>query len=123
MALCPDVPDGGQDYPDKVLHEMHRNIRVWLQDGSDDLELPEYGSWPLNNIRLANALKPAKYDFHFSFGKGGHGPGQMESQLPQVLTWLWREYDPAKTDQIFEMEPSESAKPLFRVAIFNRSAE
>jgi hypothetical protein len=47
----------------------------------------------------------------------------VESQLPQVLTWLWRDYDPTKTDQIFEMEPSESAKPLFRVDIVNRSAE
>ena len=115
--------DGGQDYPDKVLQEPHRNIRVWLQDGSDDLELPQYGSWPLNNIRLANALKLADYDFHFSFGTGGHGPEQVESQLPQVLTWLWREYDPTKSNQVFEMEQSEKAKPLFRVAISNRPVD
>ena len=53
----PAVPDGGQDYPEKILREDHRNIRVWLQDGSNDQENPKYGSWPMANIRMANALK------------------------------------------------------------------
>ena len=34
----PQIPDGGQDYPEKVLREPKRNIRVWLQDGANDLE-------------------------------------------------------------------------------------
>ncbi len=64
-------PDGGQDYPEKILREPKRNIRVWLQDGSGDLE-NRYGSWALANLRMANALKQGKYDFHLSFGKGSH---------------------------------------------------
>ena len=116
-------PDGGQDYPDKVLQEQHHNIRVWLQDGSDDLELDQFGSWPLNNVRLANALKLKNYDFHFSFGKGGHGPEQVEAQFPEVMTWLWRDYDASKTEQTFEIEPAEKAKPLFRITIFNRNTD
>src|ERR1700744_4322822 len=32
----PGVADGGQDYAEKVLREPHRNIRVWLQDGTND---------------------------------------------------------------------------------------
>jgi enterochelin esterase-like enzyme len=121
--VTPQNPDGGQDYPDKVLQEQHRNIRVWLQDGSDDLESDQYGSWALNNLRMANALKLKDYDFHFSFGKGGHGPEQVEAQFPEAMAWLWRNYDPSKNEQTFEMEPSEKAKPLFRVAVFNRDAD
>ena len=45
----PDVIDGGQDYPDKIEHEAHRNLRVWLQDGANDMEQDRYGSWPLAN--------------------------------------------------------------------------
>ena len=41
----PAIPDGGQDYPDKVLREPKRNIRVWLQDGSNDLDV-RFGNWP-----------------------------------------------------------------------------
>jgi enterochelin esterase family protein len=119
----PGVADGGQDYPDKVLHEPHHNLRVWLQDGSDDLELAQYGSWPLGNLRMANALKLENYDFHFSFGKGGHGPEQVEAEFPEVLSWLWRDYAPSKTEQTFEMESSERSKPLFRVTVFNRDPE
>ncbi len=114
--------EGGQDYPDKVLQEQHRNIRVWLQGGSADIESDQFGSWALNNVRLANALKLKSYDFHFSFGKGGHGPEQVEAQFPAEMTWLWRDYDPSGAKQVFEIEPAEKTKPPFRVAITNRDA-
>lgn len=116
------ISDGGQDYPNKVLREPKRNIRVWLQDGANDLEL-RYGSWALANIRMANALKMSNYDFHFSFGKGSHNTAHGAAEFPAEMTWLWRDYDPAKSEQKFEMEAAEQAKPLFRVAITNRDAE
>lgn len=118
----PANADGGQDYPEKVLREAKRNIRVWLQDGSGDLEI-RYGSWALDNIRMANALKMSKYDFHFSFGKGTHNSAHGAAEFPAEMIWLWRDYDPSKTEQTYEMEPSEMAKPLFRVSIANRGAE
>jgi enterochelin esterase-like enzyme len=115
----PALADGGQDYPDKVLREERRNIRVWLQDGSNDIE-GKYGSWPLANLRMANALKFKGYDFRFSFGKGTHNAGQGAAEFPEEMIWLWRDYDAAKTAQTYEIEPSEKAKPQFRVAIANR---
>jgi enterochelin esterase family protein len=38
------------------------------------------------------------------------------------LAWLWRDYDRRKTEQAYEMEETERAKPLFRVTITNRDA-
>ena len=116
----PSVPDGGQDYPDKILREMHRNIRVWLQDGSNDLENPNYGDWPMANIRMANSLKTKGYDFHFSFGKGTHNSGHGAAEFPEEMIWLWRGYDPAKISQEFTADPAEKDKPYFRVAIVSR---
>src|ERR1700691_5110649 len=118
----PALTDGGQDYPDKVLREERRNIRVWLQDGSNDIE-GKYGSWPLANLRMANALKSKEYDFHFSFGKGTHNTGQGAAEFPEEMIWLWRDYDAAKTAQTYEIEPGEKAKPQFRMAIANREDE
>ena len=118
-----NVPDGGQDFSDKVLRESKRNIRVWLQDGSQDIESDRYGSWPLDNLRMANALKLKEYDFHFSFGKGTHNSGQGAAEFPVEMIWLWRDYDPAKSMQTYEMEPSEKSKPLFRVSVTNRETE
>ncbi|HEX8836020.1 MAG TPA: alpha/beta hydrolase-fold protein [Candidatus Acidoferrum sp.] len=118
----PAVPDGGQDYPDKILREPKRNIRVWLQDGSEDLDL-RYGNWPLANLRMANALKAQEYDFHFSFGKGTHNASHGAAEFPAEMIWLWRDYDPAKTEQTYVMDPAEKSKPVFRVSISNRDAE
>jgi len=120
----PTVADGGQDFPNKVLREPKRNIRVWLQDGSRDMTMSwyerRYGNWTLANIHMANALKLAEYDFHFSLGKGTHNGSHGASEFPAQMTWLWREYDPAKTEQTYEMEAAEKAKPLFLVGIANR---
>lgn len=116
----PAVPDGGQDYPEKILREDHRNLRIWLQDGNNDQENPKYGSWPLANIRMANALKLKGYDFRFSFGQGPHSAGEGGAEFADEMVWLWRDYDPSKTTQTFTQDPAESTKPPFRVSITNR---
>ncbi|MES1258254.1 MAG: alpha/beta hydrolase-fold protein [Acidobacteriota bacterium] len=115
----PGEQDGGNIYPFRVRKEPKRNIRVWMQDGSEDMEQP-FGSWPLQSIQMANSLKIRDYDFHFSFGTGTHNHAQSNAEMPEALTWLWRDYDAAKKEQVFEMEPAEKAKPVFRVRIYNR---
>ena len=113
--------DGGYIVSTKVRREPKKNIRVWLTDGSNDMDnVP--GSWPLNNIMLANALKLKGYDFHFRFGEIMHSCAQAALDLPEIMTWLWRDYDPAKTDQVYQQEEEERGKPLFRVSITNRDA-
>ena len=54
--------------PFKIRKEPKRNIRVWLQDGAEDLE-NDHGSWPLQNIQMANSLKMKDYDFHLQLGQ------------------------------------------------------
>ena len=118
----PGVIEGGNVYPFKIRKEPHRNIRVWLQDGLNDLE-NEHGSWPLQNIEMANSLKMKDYDFHLSFGTGTHNGAHGNSEAPIELAWLWRDYDAAKTEQVFAQEESEKLKPLFRVRIASRDAQ
>ncbi len=113
--------DGGYIISHRMRRDAKKNLRVWMSDGSDDIE-NRAGSWPLNNIQLANSLKMQGYDFHFRFGEGSHAIAQGAMDLPESLAWLWRGYDPAKTAQTYEMEDAERAKPLFRVRITNREA-
>ncbi|MDQ2948213.1 MAG: alpha/beta hydrolase-fold protein, partial [Acidobacteriota bacterium] len=91
----PGVIDGGNVYPFKIRKEPHRNIRAWLQDGGNDLE-NQFGSWPLQNLQMANSLKMMGYDFHLSFGTGTHNGAHGNAELPVSLAWLWRDYDAAK---------------------------
>ncbi len=113
--------DGGYIVSHRVRREAKKNLRVWMSDGNDDIE-NQAGSWPLNNIQLANALKLKGYDFHFRFGESAHAIAQGALDLPESLAWLWRDYSEAKTSQSYEMEDEERAKPLFRVKIANREA-
>ena len=113
--------DGGNLYPFMVRKLPKRNIRVWMSDGSDDLE-NSHGSWPLQAIQLANSLKMREYDFHFRFGHATHDSAQAAIDLPESLSWLWRGYDPAKTAAQFTLEPSEKDKPYYRVTISNRDS-
>lgn len=121
---------GGHDFPFLVRREPARNIRIWLSDGMNDIEVDMNGqadsfmggSWPLANLQMAQALKTRFYDFHFRYGSAGHDWAQAALDLPEALTWLWRDYDPAKTDQVYEQEASERAKPLYRFGIVNRDA-
>jgi enterochelin esterase family protein len=115
----PGELEGGNIYPFKVRREPKRNLRVWMSDGSEDQEAGS-GSWPLQNIQLANSLKLKGYDFHFSFGGNSHHASLAVSELPDCLTWLWRDYDAAKTEQTFEQSAEEKSKPVFRVRIYNR---
>ncbi|MES1258359.1 MAG: alpha/beta hydrolase-fold protein, partial [Acidobacteriota bacterium] len=114
--------DGGEAYPAKIRREAKRNIRIWLQDGANDLE-NQFGSWPLQAVQMANSFKLREYDFHFSFSNGTHNPSHGSAEFPSEMTWLWRDYDMAKSDQTFVMDEAEKPKPFFRIASLNRAAE
>jgi enterochelin esterase family protein len=64
-------------------------IRIFLQDGSNDLD-NEHGNWPLANQEMAAALKFAKYDYEFIYGDGGHNGIHGGAILPESMKWLWR---------------------------------
>ena len=118
----PGQIDGGNVYPFKIRKEPKHNIRTWLQDGSEDLE-NQFGSWPLQNIQMANSLKREGYDFHLSFGNGTHNGAHGNSELPQEMIWLWRGYDPAKSEETFAQEQAEKDNPTFyRIKTLTRQA-
>jgi enterochelin esterase-like enzyme len=84
---------GGYVYPSLIRQEPPKPIRIFLQDGSHDLD-NKFGNWPLANQEMAAALKFAHYDYKFVFGDGGHNGKQGGSILPDSLRWLWRDYKP-----------------------------
>jgi enterochelin esterase-like enzyme len=111
--------DGGNIFPFLIRKSPKRNLRVWLQDGANDLE-NSHGSWPMQNIAMANSLKMMQYDFHFTWGNGSHSRNGGHAELAEELQWLWRGYDPAQTTETFQQDPAEKDKPFFRVANLNR---
>ena len=87
---------GGHVYPALIRKTERKPIRVFLQDGANDLD-NAHGSWPLSNQQMAAALKFAKYDYKFVYGSGRHSLKHGGAIFPDTLRWLWRDVKPAAT--------------------------
>ena len=81
---------GGHVYPALIRKTERKPLRVFLQDGSGDLD-NEHGSWPLANQQMAASLKFAGYDYRFEYGSGAHNGIHGGAILPESLRWLWRD--------------------------------
>ena len=81
---------GGYVYPSLIRKSPKRDIKVFLQDGSNDLDNP-HGNWWLSNQQMAAALKFSGYNYKFVGGTGGHNGKHGGSILPESLRWLWRD--------------------------------
>ena len=80
---------GGHNYPVLIRRSTKRDIRVFLQDGSNDLDI-FVGNWWLSNLQVESALKFRGYDYKFVGGTGGHTGEHGGKILPESLEWLWR---------------------------------
>ena len=83
---------GGHVYPGVIRKTPAKPIRVFMQDGSNDLD-NEHGSWPLGNLQIANSLRYMGYDYKFAYGDGGHNGKHGSAILAESLRWLWRDWD------------------------------
>ncbi len=81
---------GGDVYPGLIRKTEKKAIRVFLQDGSGDLD-NLHGHWPLANLQMAAALKHMGYDYTLAYGDGGHNGKHGGVLMPESLKWLWRE--------------------------------
>jgi enterochelin esterase family protein len=80
---------GGHVYPALIRKTEKKPLRVFLQEGSNDLD-NLFGSWPLANQEMAASLKFKGYDYRFEYGDGGHNGKHGGAILPESLRWLWR---------------------------------
>ena len=82
---------GGDGYATLVRKTEPRPLRVFLQDGSRDLNIYS-GNWWIGNQALASALEYAGYDVRFVQGDRGHDANHGSAILPAALRWLWRDW-------------------------------
>jgi enterochelin esterase-like enzyme len=80
---------GGDVYPGLIRKTERKPIRVFLQDGTGDLD-NLHGNWPLANLQMAASLRLMEYDYKLVFGDGGHNAKHGGVILPDSLRWLWR---------------------------------
>ncbi len=82
---------GGDKYPKLVRDAPKKPIRMFQQDGTNDI-VNQFGSWPEANKALAKVLDEKGYDHKFVVGEGVHSANHGTQIFPEVMRWMWRDY-------------------------------
>jgi hypothetical protein len=94
---------GGDLYPTLIRKTPIKPLKVFLQDGSHDLN-NEHGDWFLANQQMLSALnfansraekaggKGPRYEVEHAWGEGTHNPAHGGSIFPDTMRWLWKGY-------------------------------
>jgi enterochelin esterase family protein len=111
---------GGHNYPPMIRKNPPKPLRVFLQDGRNDLD-NQAGHWFLANQQMELALAYAnrtadeaaqkgdgkkgggdgkgtkdRYDVKTVWGEGAHNGKHGAAIFPDTLRWLWRDYPGVK---------------------------
>ena len=82
---------GGDRYPTLIRKYEPKPIRVFLQDGTNDLN-NFVGDWWKANETMERALTFAGYEVKHVWGEGGHNGQHGTAVFPQAMRWLWQGY-------------------------------
>ncbi|MEO8481155.1 MAG: alpha/beta hydrolase-fold protein [Acidobacteriota bacterium] len=96
------ITPGGDLYPTLIRKNPIKPIKIFLQDGANDLN-NEHGNWFLANQQMLSALEWAnatadgrkdagpRYQVNHVWGDGAHSDAHGGSILPDVLRWIWND--------------------------------
>jgi len=102
-TTTPMLP-GGDTYPGLIRKNPIRPMRIFLQDGANDLN-NIHGSWFLANQQMLSAMQWAnatadastneavkngpRYDVKFEWGDGAHSDAHGGWLLPGIMRWMF----------------------------------
>jgi len=82
---------GAERYPTLIRKYEPKPIRIFLQDGANDLNIYA-GDWWKANETMERALTFAGYEVNHVWGEDGHNGNQGTSVFPQAMRWLWKDW-------------------------------
>ena len=82
---------GGMRYPALIRKYEPKPIRIFMQDGANDLNIYA-GDWWMANQTMERALTFAGYEVQHVWGDGGHNGKQSTMIFPDAMRWLWKDW-------------------------------
>ncbi len=82
---------GADRYDILVRKYEPKPIRIFMQDGSNDLNIYA-GDWWKANESMERALQFSGYDVKHVWGEGAHNGQHGTAVFPEAMRWLWRDY-------------------------------
>ena len=88
---------GAERYPTLIRKYEPKPLRIFLQDGTNDLNIYA-GDWWKANETMERALTFAGYEVNHVWGEGQHSGLHGSALFPQAMRWLWKNWpEPVKT--------------------------
>ncbi|MBA3936028.1 MAG: SMP-30/gluconolactonase/LRE family protein [Planctomycetes bacterium] len=88
---------GGNEYATLLRKVEPKPLRVFLQDGSGDLNIYA-GDWWMANQAMERALIFSGYEVEHAWGEGGHNGDHATKIFPEAMRFLWKGWPtPVKT--------------------------
>jgi gluconolactonase len=82
---------GADRYPTLIRKYEPKPIKIFLQDGSNDLNIYA-GDWWMANQTMERALIFSGYAVQHVWGEGQHNGKQGTSVFPEAMRWLWKDW-------------------------------
>lgn len=82
---------GADRYPTLIRKYEPKPLRIFLQDGSNDLNIYA-GDWYKANETMERALTFSGYEVAHVWGEAGHNGNQGTALFPQAMRWLWKDW-------------------------------
>ncbi|TDU73318.1 enterochelin esterase-like enzyme [Prosthecobacter fusiformis] len=97
---------GADQLPVIVRKFEPKPLRIFLQSGTGDNNL-YCGDWWMANQMMERSLTWAGYDVDHAWGEGGHNQKHASQIFPDVMRWLWRDW---QTDINVKANPKHESK-------------
>lgn len=82
---------GADRYPILIRKYEPKPIRIFMQDGSNDLNIYA-GDWWKANEMMERSLSFAGYEVNHVWGEGAHNGTHGSALFPQAMRWLWKDW-------------------------------
>ncbi|MFO0959274.1 MAG: SMP-30/gluconolactonase/LRE family protein [Isosphaeraceae bacterium] len=82
---------GANAFPTLIRKFEPKPIRIFLEDGSKDLNIYG-GDWWMANQEMERAFLFAGYEVNHEWGEGGHSGEHATAIFADALKWLWKDH-------------------------------
>jgi sugar lactone lactonase YvrE/enterochelin esterase-like enzyme len=82
---------GANEYPSYIRKYEPKPLRVFLEDGENDLNIYA-GDWWMVNQEMERAMIFSGYEVNHKWGTGGHDAKLANVVFPEATKWLWKDW-------------------------------
>jgi gluconolactonase len=82
---------GGHSYPTLIRKYEPKPLRIFLEDGSNDLNIYG-GDWWIANQAMERSLVFAGYEVTHKWGEGQHNSKHATELFPDAMRWIWKDW-------------------------------